>query len=379
MAVLSVFFIEKTILMAITNKFRLLPGDSMKIGALLFEKKELEEGPKVVVIGGGTGLSTMLRGIKKYTSNITAVVTVADDGGGSGILREDLGILAPGDIRNCIMALSEAEPIMQKLLQYRFTDGMLKGQNFGNLFLAAMNGIYGGFGEAVRKMSDVLAVRGDVLPVTLDNVKLCAELEDSTIVHGESNIGKVSIERNSPIFKLSILPEDAKPAPDVLEAIENADVIILGPGSLYTSIIPNLLVKDVAKYIKQSAALKVYICNIMTQPGETIEYNVYEHIDAIEKHAGEGIIDWCIANKSVFSSEIKKKYKQDGATPVVANKEKLKNKSIQLLQRDLVSIKDDLIRHDPDKLADAIMELIIENNLAKKGSKLKIKKIFHTF
>ena len=232
---------------------------------------------KVVVIGGGTGLSTMLRGLKQYTSHITAIVTVGDDGGGSGKLREDLGMLPPGDIRNCILALADTEPLMEDLLQYRFTEGSLKGQCFGNLFLAAMAGISENFEDAVQKMSSVLAVKGKVLPVTLDDMKLVAELENGEIIEGESKIPSEVIVRKTRIKKLAIKPIDAKPLEEAIKAINNADVIIMGPGSLYTSIIPNLLVKGIPEAICKSPAKKVYISNVMTQPGETDGFKVSNH------------------------------------------------------------------------------------------------------
>ena len=226
---------------------------------------------KVVVIGGGTGLSTMLRGLKQYTSHITAIVTVGDDGGGSGKLREDLGMLPPGDIRNCILALADTEPLMEDLLQYRFTEGSLKGQCFGNLFLAAMAGISENFEDAVQKMSSVLAVKGKVLPVTLDDMKLVAELENGETIEGESKIPSEVIVRETRIKKLAIKPIDAKPLEEAIKAINNADVIIMGPGSLYTSIIPNLLVKGIPEAICKSPAKKVYnFLMLMTQPGETM-------------------------------------------------------------------------------------------------------------
>ena len=207
------------------------------------------KGPKIVVVGGGTGLSTMLRGLKKHSHNITAIVTVADDGGGSGDLRNDLGMLPPGDVRNCILALANTEPVMDDLLNYRFKDGRLKGQSFGNLFLAAMNGISINFEDAVQKMSSVLAVRGQVLPVTLDYMELEAILENGNIIKGESNIPDAVIKQKSKIKELRIIPEEADALGDALIAIEEADAIILGPGSLYTSILPNLLVKDITKAI----------------------------------------------------------------------------------------------------------------------------------
>ncbi|WP_462392545.1 gluconeogenesis factor YvcK family protein, partial [Clostridium cadaveris] len=220
--------------------------DSKKIENLMYEKRLLIKGPKIVVIGGGTGLSTMLRGLKYYTSNVTAIVTVADDGGGSGDLREDLGILPPGDIRNCILALADTEPLMEELLQYRFPDGKLKNQSFGNLFLAAMDGISDNFEDAVQKMSSVLAVTGKVLPVTLENMVLKAKLKNGNVITGESAIPEEALKQKSPIDRIFIEPKNARALKEAVTAIMEADAIILGPGSLYTSVIPNLLVKDIS-------------------------------------------------------------------------------------------------------------------------------------
>ena len=292
---------------------------------LIDDEVILLKGPKIVVIGGGTGLSTMLRGLKSYTSNITAIVTVGDDGGGSGVLREDLGILPPGDIRNCILALARTEPLMEELLQYRFKDGRLKNQNFGNLFLAAMDGISDNFEDAVQKMSSVLAVKGKVLPVTLENMVLEAELENGNKVRGESIIGEEVVEQNSPIKKLKILPEDAKALEDAISAIEDADAIILGPGSLYTSILPNLLVKDITKSLKKSNALKLYICNIMTQPGETQKFSVSDHLKVLFDHCGRDIIDCVIANEQSIPPHLKEKYYAEGSDIVNLDIDELQN------------------------------------------------------
>ena len=248
----------------------------------------------------------MLRGLKKYTNNITAIVTVADDGGGSGVLREDLGILPPGDIRNCILALADTEPLMEELLQYRFKDGRLKDQSFGNLFLAAMDGISNNFEEAVQKMSSVLAVTGRVIPVTLDNMILKAKLQNGKIIDGESNIPKASIEHNSPIEEIFIEPKDAKAIVEALIAISEADAIILGPGSLYTSIIPNLLVKEITDALDKTKALRIYVSNIMTQPGESDNYSVKDHIVAIHKHARCKVVDYVLVNIGKISVDLKK-------------------------------------------------------------------------
>jgi len=326
----------------------------------------LMKGPKVVAIGGGTGLSTMLRGLKALTSNITAVVTVADDGGGSGVLRQELGMLPPGDIRNCILALADTEPLMEQLLQYRFKEGNLKGQSFGNLFLAAMDGISSSFVEAVKRMSDVLAVTGRVLPVTLENVTLCAELEDGSIVCGESRIGQYRNFNKCRIKRVYMEPEDAEPLDDVIDAIDQADVIVLGPGSLYTSILPNLLVRGICPAIQRSNALKIYVCNVMTQPSETEEYTVSDHIRALEDHSCKGIIDLCIVNNSVIPDDIREKYQNDGADQVVIDRETVENAGIRIIEGDYASLRNNLVRHDPHKLAEAVIKAAIEDMAMKR-------------
>ena len=293
---------------------------------------------KVVVIGGGTGLSTMLRGLKQYTSHITAIVTVGDDGGGSGKLREDLGMLPPGDIRNCILALADTEPLMEDLLQYRFTEGSLKGQCFGNLFLAAMAGISENFEDAVQKMSSVLAVKGKVLPVTLDDMKLIAELENGEIIEGESKIPSEVIVRNTRIKKIAIKPIDAKPLEEAIKAINNADVIIMGPGSLYTSIIPNLLVKGIPEAICKSPAKKVYISNVMTQPGETDGFKVSNHLKVLMDYGVAENIDYVIANNGIIPPDIKEKYAKENAELVVLDYENISNLNVNVIEADLIKI-----------------------------------------
>ncbi len=323
----------------------------------------LLKGPKIVVIGGGTGLSTMLRGLKNYTSNITAIVTVGDDGGGSGVLREDLGILPPGDIRNCILALARTEPLMEELLQYRFKDGRLKNQNFGNLFLAAMDGISDNFEDAVQKMSSVLAVKGKVLPVTLEDMVLEAELENGNKVRGESIIGEEVIEQNSRIKKLKIFPEDAKALDDAISAIEDADAIVLGPGSLYTSILPNLLVKDITRSIKKSKALKLYICNIMTQPGETQKFSVSDHIKVIFDHCGRDIIDCVIANEESIHPDLRDKYYAEGSDIVNLDIEELEKLGVDVVKDDLTETQKTYVRHNAQKLAKIIIETVMERKM----------------
>ncbi|MBU5592595.1 YvcK family protein [Clostridium sp. MSJ-4] len=351
-------------IMALINKGYLkFSLDSRKLETLIYEKRLLVKGPKIVVIGGGTGLSTMLRGLKYYTSNITAIVTVADDGGGSGDLREDLGILPPGDIRNCILALADTEPLMEELLQYRFKDGRLKNQSFGNLFLAAMDGISDNFEDAVKKMSSVLAVTGRVMPVTLENMVLKAKLQNGSIVEGESNIPEEAIKQNSPIDSIIIEPADAKALKESVEAIKDADAIILGPGSLYTSVIPNLLVKDISDALHKTSALKIYISNIMTQPGETDDYDVADHIKAIMKHGGDGIVDYVITNAGTIEEELKERYLKENSKLVTKDEEELARLNVKIIDSNLVKTRKGLVRHDSEKLASVIVETIMEKKL----------------
>ena len=340
------------------NKINTLNPEGLS--SLLNEKRISVRGPKIVAIGGGTGLSTMLRGLKQYSSNLTALVTVADDGGGSGVLREDLGILPPGDIRNCILALANTEPIMQKLLQYRFQDGMLKGQSFGNLFLAAMDGISDSFEEAVKKMSDVLAVTGKVLPITLDDVRLCAETDSGKVILGEFNIGHRDSEDVSNIEKVYFNQKNVKPLNEAIAAIMEADIVVLGPGSLYTSIIPNLLVEGVCEALQKTKAIIVYVCNVMTQPCETQGYSLSDHIKAIEKHTKKGIIDFCIVNTASIPDELKERYLLDGAELVKVDAEIVKEMGIELITGDFKAVNSNLVRHDSNRLAKKIIELVSE-------------------
>ena len=353
----------RSIIALINKGYLSVSLDSKKLENLIYEKRLLVKGPKIVAIGGGTGLSTMLRGLKYYTSNITAIVTVADDGGGSGDLREDLGMLPPGDIRNCIMALADTEPLMEDLLQYRFKDGRLKNQSFGNLFLAAMNGISGNFEEAVHKMSSVLAVTGRVMPVTLDNLTLKARLKDGSIVEGESNIPQKAIERNSPIDKVFIEPRGARALKEAVEAIKEADAVILGPGSLYTSVIPNLLVGDIASALQNTNAVKLYVSNIMTQPGETDGFSVEDHIRAIFNHVGAPVIDYVIINVGKINTELEGKYKEEESHLVKINEDLVASMGVKVIEGDFISIKDGLIRHNSEKLASILIETIMDKKL----------------
>jgi len=309
---------------------------------------------KVVTIGGGTGLSVLLRGLKKYPLEITAVVTVADDGGSSGKIRSDMNIPSPGDIRNVIAALSDVEPYLEKMFQYRFDSGEVKGHPVGNLMIAAMTDIHGDFSTAVKVMSRILNVRGTVLPTTNDIATLNAVLSDGEIIRGESSITKAG----GVIDHVYITPSRVKPNEDVLKAIEEADYIIMGPGSLYTSIIPNLVISKVSEKIRESNAKKIYVCNVMTQHGETDNYTVSDHIVAINKHVEENIFDLVIANSREFDDSILSKYHKEKQEPVKIDQEKIKELGIKLIKNNDVGIVDNnTIRHNADKVSELIYEI----------------------
>ena len=317
----------------------------------------MEFGPRIVAIGGGNGLSTMLRGLKLYTKNLTAIVTVADDGGGSGMLRQDLGMLPPGDIRNCLQALANVEPLMEQLMDYRFTEGSLAGQSFGNLFLAALNGIFPTFDQAVARMSEVLAITGRVLPVTNTDVMLEALFENGTRVLGESKIFQFKKEQDCRIQRVRLRPEHPPALPETLKAIQEAEVILLGPGSLYTSIIPNLLVDGVVEAICASDALKIYVSNIMTQDGETEGYTVGDHVAALLAHGAEGMVDICLANSAPVRPGLVERYRQEDAAPIVVDRARVEAMGVELVERPLASESSDLARHSTTRLAQAIVEL----------------------
>jgi len=316
----------------------------------------------VVAIGGGTGLSTMLRGLKLHTQNLTAIVTVADDGGGSGVLREDLGMPPPGDIRHCMEALANAEPVMEQLLSYRFPagSGRLTGQSFGNLILAALNGIYPSFDEAVARMSEVLAISGRVLPVTNADVKLEATFENGTSVLGESKIFQFKKEQDCRIRSVRLLPEHPAALPAALEAIADAELILLGPGSLYTSVIPNLLVDGVSEAVCRSRALKMYICNIMTQDGETEGMTASDHVAALLHHSGPGLVDLCLCNSAPVRPRLVERYKEEDAAPIVVDREAIEALGVELVERPVSSETSNYARHSVTRLAQAVMDIYRE-------------------
>jgi uncharacterized cofD-like protein len=328
------------------------------------KKRTLSQGPRIVVIGGGTGLSTLLRGLKRHTANLTAVVTMTDDGGSSGLLQRQMagGMLPPGDIRNCLVALADAEPLMQELFQYRFEtkddqDG-LSGHSFGNLLIAAMANITGDFEQAIEKTSSILAIRGRVLPSTVESVLLVGEMADGREVTGETSIA----HDPSAISNIKLCPEAPKPLPVVIEAISTADVIVMGPGSVFTSVIPNLLVREIAEAVAASRAPKVYVCNVMTQPGETDGYAASDHVKAIQDHVlkhhlpeGERVIDYVLMNTARPSDEeLLARYKKTGSQFVEPDAAEITALGYKPISGNFIS-ESAVVRHDPEKIAKAIL------------------------
>jgi uncharacterized cofD-like protein len=337
------------------------PKSKDRIVEALLDRR-LRSGYKIVAIGGGTGLSTLLRGLKRSSANLTAVVTVTDDGGSSGRLQKELGILPPGDIRNCLVALADDEALVTDLFQYRFSEGEgLSGHSFGNLFLAAMSGITGNFDTAIKESSRVLNIKGRVLPSTLDTVRLCARLEDGRIVRGETNISS----SHEPIAKLWLEPAGAQPLREVLDAIADADAIVLGPGSLYTSVLPNFLVEGVAQAVASASALKVYICNVMTQPGETDAFTAASHVRALLVQAGASVCDTVVVNDEP-PRRLLEAYAEEGQVPVVPDRAALGELGIRIVSANVIS-ETATVRHDPARLADVVLRLIDEH-VAKRSS-----------
>lgn len=333
----------------------LTPNRKDHILEILVERRTLGKGAKIVALGGGTGLSTLLRGLKHYTSNITAVVTVSDDGGSSGRLQRELGVLPPGDIRNCLVALADSERLITELFQYRFSEGDgLAGHSFGNLLLAALTAVTGGFDIAIRESSRVLAIRGRVLPSTLSAARLCAELEDGTIVEGETKISQ-STKRIARVF---LDPRHCEPLHEVMEAIREADAIILGPGSLYTSIMPNLLVDGIAGEIARSKAVRIYVCNVMTQPGETQGYSAADHVQAINTMTGQRLFDYVIVNDAPVH-RLRERYAAEGQEPVAPTAGALRTLGLVPIVASVIS-EEQVVRHDSNRLAEAIMRTLAE-------------------
>lgn len=339
----------KTILRAV------LPNPTNKVMDMIYQNMRLNKGPNIVVIGGGTGLSNLLRGLKSHTSNLTAIVTVADDGGSSGRLREDFQMIAPGDLRNCLVALAEQEGDMEDLFKYRFSgEGELAGHSFGNLFITALAQVYDGdIEDALEAASKLLRVRGRVIPSSTEFIQLVAEMEDGTLVEGESNIPHAGKK----IRTVYSVPNSPKPEGAALQAIDEADAIILGPGSLYTSIIPNLLTDKVAEHIIASDATKIYICNVMTQPGETDGYTVSDHVAALVRHSGEGIVNTVLANDGDVNPDVMKAYAKVGSVPVNIDADALQEQHIRLVRAHLVDDNSGAI-HNSNRLGKVIMDIV---------------------
>ena len=359
--VLGLIFLNKRTLEVLieASDERMENNKNVNVNSLIFNKTVYDRGPNIVVIGGGTGLDTVLTGLKNYTNNLTAIVTVSDYGETATNSRRELQMLPLDDIKNSIISLSAKEGQINKLFNYEFKSGKLQGLNFSDIYFSAMKAINGNFEDSILKSNEVLNMIGRVIPVTLDEIKIVAELANGYIVEERSRIPEVVQDKITKINRITINPSNCKPAPGVVEAIKEADCIVIGPGSLYTNVIPNLLVNGVAKAIKESTAIKVYISNIMTEPGQTDNYSISDHINAIIEHCGTGIIDYCIYDTGEIIPEFIKKYNLEGQDLVEQDIDKVKG--IKFLQRNLSMIKDDLIRHDPSLVASSIIELICDD------------------
>ncbi len=327
--------------------------------------RRLQQGYKIVAIGGGTGLSTLLRGLKRRTSNLTAIVTVSDDGGSSGRLQKELGVLPPGDVRNCLVALADDEALVTDLFRYRFTEGEgLSGHSFGNLFLAAMSGITGNFDHAIKESSRVLNIVGRVLPSTLGVVQLCAELDDGTILQGESNISAAARKIKQVFFD----PPAAAPLEEVISAIRDADAIVLGPGSLFTSVAPNFLVSRIAREVAHAHAVKMYVCNVMTQPGETDGMTAADHVEALLQNAGERVCDYVIVNDEP-PSRLLGAYAQEGQVPVEPDCDRIAALGLEPVRAAVIG-ETEMVRHDPEKLATVVLG-IVDRTVADRATLMK--------
>lgn len=359
--VLGLIFLNKRtleVLIEATDE-RMENKNNVNVKSLIFNKTVYDKGPNIVVIGGGTGLNTVLSGLKNYTNNLTAIVTISDYGEMATNSRKELNVMPLGDVKDSIVSLANKDEEMKKLLNYQFNKGRLTGLNFSDIYFSAMKEINGNFEDSIIKSNEVLNMIGKVIPVTLEEMKIIAELANGYVVEEKSRIPEVVSDKITKINRILISPSNCKPAPGVVEAIKNADCIVIGPGSLYTNVIPNLLVNGVTKAIKESTAIKVYVSNIMTEPGQTDNYSVSDHLNAIIEHCGPGVVDYCIYDTGEIIPEFIKKYNLEGQDLVEQDIEKVKG--IKFLQRNLSMIKDDLIRHDPSLVAASIIELICDD------------------
>lgn len=359
--VLGLIFLNKRtleVLIEATDE-RMENKNNVNVKSLIFNKTVYDKGPNIVVIGGGTGLNTVLSGLKNYTNNLTAIVTISDYGEMATNSRRELNVMPLGDVKDSIVSLANKDEEMKKLLNYQFNKGRLTGLNFSDIYFSAMKEINGNFEDSIIKSNEVLNMIGKVIPVTLEEMKIIAELANGYVVEEKSRIPEVVSDKITKINRILISPSNCKPAPGVVEAIKNADCIVIGPGSLYTNVIPNLLVNGVTKAIKESTAIKVYVSNIMTEPGQTDNYSVSDHLNAIIEHCGPGVVDYCIYDTGEIIPEFIKKYNLEGQDLVEQDIEKVKG--IKFLQRNLSMIKGDLIRHDPSLVAASIIELICDD------------------
>lgn len=359
--VLGLIFLNKRTLEILVESTddRMENKKNVNVKSLIFDKTVYDQGPNIVVIGGGTGLNTVLTGLKNYTSNLTAIVTVSDYGEMTTNSRKELEMLPLGDIKDSIISLANQENEMGKLFNYEFSKGKLKGLCFSDIYFSAMREINGNFEDSVIKSSEILNIVGKVMPVTLDEMKIVAELANGYVVEEKSRIPEVVSDKITKISRILLNPSNCRPAPGVIEAIKKADCIIIGPGSLYTNVIPNLLVNGVTKAIKESTAIKVYISNIMTEPGQTDNYSVSDHLNALIEHCGTGVVDYCIYDTGEIIPEFIKKYNLEGQDLVDQDINKVKG--IKFLQRNLSMISNDFIRHDPSLVASSIIELICDD------------------
>ena len=359
--VLGLIFLNKRTLEVLIESTdeRMENKKNVNVKSLIFNKTVYDKGPNIVVIGGGTGLDTVLYGMKKYTNNLTAIVTISDYGEAATNSRKELQMLPLGDVKDSIVSLASKDGQIDKLFNYEFTKGKLRGLNFSDIYFSAMQEINGNFEDSILKSNEVLNMVGRVIPVTLDEMKIVAELANGYIVEEKSRIPEVVSDKITKINRILISPTNCRPAPGVIDAIKNADCIIIGPGSLYTNVIPNLLVNGVTKAIKESSAIKVYISNIMTEPGQTDNYSVSDHLNAIIDHCGTGVVDYCIYDTGEIIPEFIKKYNMGGQDLVEQDIEKVKG--IKFLQRNLAVVSDDFIRHDPNLVASSIIELICDD------------------
>ena len=363
--VIGLIFLNKRTLEVLIESTdeRMENRDNVNVNSLIFNKTIYDKGPNVVIIGGGTGLNTVLSGMKNYTSNITAIVTVSDYGKMQTNSRKELHMLPTDDIKDSIISLSSNVEETSRLFNYQFNSGNLKGLTFADIYFSTMQNITGEFTESIKRTDQIINMTGKVLPVTMDEMKICAELANGYVVEEKDRIPEVVFDKVTKINRVYLNPSNCRPAPGVLDAIKKADSIIIGPGSLYTNVIPNLLVNGVAKAIKESSAMKIYISNIMTEPGQTDEYSISDHINAIVEHCGEGLIDYCIYDTGEVIPEFIKKYNREGADLVEQDIDvaKSKFKGIKFLQRNLSAITDDFVRHDANLVAASVIELICDD------------------